>query len=797
MDFSKKGVIKKQHKIKSFSKRMTTKFRVLLFRLSLVCVVFLIIIGCFAGYGAARGMIDNAPELSHISIDPEGFTTHIYYSDGTLSGTWVGAESNRVYTSIEKIPECVKYAFIAAEDERFYKHDGIDIRGILRAGVSVLNTKGLGYGGSTITQQLLKNKVFNGGNEKNAIDKITRKIQEQYLAIQLEDQYTKEEILEAYLNNIYLGNRSFGVEVAAQNYFGKDVWDLNLSEATVLAALALSPTYQNPINYPEENQKRRKSTLDLMLENGFCSQAAYDEAIADTADVYTRVKVQSEQMTQSSYYSYFTDALYNNLMEDLQKERGMSKEQASDLLYSGGLQIFTTQDPDVQAIVDKYFTNEENFPAVGQGSYYELTYALSIKKADGSFVHYQDHDLYNYFADYKDTNRLYYHTKGSTGISQYTIDPDDIKEKCNIFKEAMLEEGDLVDGEKMNLTLQPQCSISIVEQSTGAVVAVYGGRGEKVTNRGLNRATDSKRQVGSTFKVLASFLPALDTSGMTLATVADDSEYYYPGTNSKVENWNRGVYKGLKSIREGIYNSMNIVACRIMERVTPRIGFEYLQKLGFSTLVESRTDQNGKVYSDINVSLALGGLTDGVSNLEITAAYGTIANNGIYNKPILYTKVLDRNGKVLLENKPNPTQVIKTSTSFLLTSAMQDTIKIGTGSRLGFKNYKMPVAGKTGTSTKNNDLWFVGYTPYYTAGIWTGYDNNFDQAANKTYHQNLWRNIMEEIHSSKQLENVAFPMPDSIEQFQPKNVLVISKFLSARDLESLRIQTVHPIRLKK
>lgn len=765
MDFSKRGVINKQHHIKSITRRLTKKFRVQLFRVGLVCVVFLGIVGCFAGYGAAKGMIDNAPELSQINIDPEGFTTHIYYSDGSLSGTWIDAGSNRVYATIDKIPEHVRFAFIAAEDERFYEHDGIDIRGILRAGVSVFKSNSLGFGGSTITQQLLKNKVFNGGNEKNPIDKITRKIQEQFLAIQLEDQYTKDDILEAYLNDLYLGNRSFGVQVAAQNYFGKDIEDITLSESAVLAALAWSPIYQNPINYPKKNAERRESILNLMLDNNFCTQQAYEEAMADTADVYKRLKLHAEQMPQnSSYNSYFTDSLYNTLMEDLQKERGMTKEQASALLYTGGLQILTTQDREIQEIVDNYFTNEENFPALGKGSYYEVTYALSIKKPDDTMVHYQIQDLFDYFSDYKDTNKLYYHKKGNTGISQYTIEKEDIIAKCEEFKQAMLEENGVTETdatETMELTLQPQCSMTIIDQSTGAVVAVYGGRGKKETNRGLNRATDSKRQVGSTFKVLASFLPALDTAGMTLATVADDSEYYYPGTSAKVENWNRGVYKGLKSIREGIYNSMNIVACRIMERVTPRVGFEYLKKLGFTTLVESRTDDNGKTYSDINVSLALGGLTDGVLNLEITAAYATIANSGIYNKPILYTKVLDRNGKVLLENKNAPTQVIKTSTAYLLTSAMHDTTTIGTGTRMAFKNYKMPVAGKTGTSTGDLDLWFVGYTPYYTAGIWTGFDNNFDQI-DKTYHQNLWRNIMEEIHSTKQLENVAFPIPDSI-----------------------------------
>jgi penicillin-binding protein 1A len=239
----------------------------------------------------------------------------------------------------------------------------------------------------------------------------------------------------------------------------------------------------------------------------------------------------------------------------------------------------------------------------------------------------------------------------------------------------------------------------------------------------------------------------------------DDSEYTYPNSKDTVTNWNR-QYKGLSTMREGIYNSMNIVACRFMEAVTPRLGFDYLKKLGFN-LVESKVGENGKVYSDINVSLALGGLTYGVTNMELTAGYAAIANDGVYNKPVLYTKVVDRNGNVLLSNEPSSEQVFKTSTAWLLTSAMLDVVNIGTARRVQFDNYDMPVAGKTGTATKDYDLWFVGFTPYYTSAIWTGYDQPFSQV-NKKYHQDIWRNVMEEVHSTLALEKKTFERPDSI-----------------------------------
>ncbi len=812
MDFSKKGIIKKQHQIKSWSKRLVSKSRVFSFRVALLGVLALGIFSCVAIFGAAKGMIDNAPPLSQINIDPEKFTTHIYYSDGSVSGTVVGVESNRILVTSEQIPKVVKDCFVAIEDKRFYEHDGIDLPGIARAGYSgiksFLNHSGglLDYGASTITQQLLKIRVFDYGNEEKAIDKITRKVQEQYLAIQLEDAYTKDEILVAYMNNINLGNRSFGVQMAALNYFGKNVWELTLSEASVIAAIALSPVRQNPINFPERNADRRQACLDTMLELGFCSQAEYDEAIND--EVYARIKNYAYENNEEVYYSYFNDEVIRQVLSDL-VDAGYTPERAEDLVYSGGLEIFTTQDKDIQAVVDSVYCDESNFPALGNetGSFYELTqdYAVSILKADETPEHYQLSHVLNYYADYNDSDLKFYHENyrsNHRGISRYTTDPDLLNEMIDKFIDSVMEEGDSILAERPRIyTLQPQSSFVVIDQKTGHVMAVYGGRGEKTGSLTLNRATTTVRQVGSTFKVLASFLPALDTAGMTLATVADDSEYHYPGTNTQVKNWNGNIYEGLTPIRRAIYRSMNIVACRIMEQVTPQVSFDYLKKLGFSTLVESQKDENtGRVYSDIGIPLALGGITNGVTNLELTAAYATIANNGVYNRPVFYTKVLDHNGKVLLSNESAATQVIKTSTSYLLTDAMHDTTTKGTGTNLAFKQsevndyiaiyakrkfgitteeeastneeYKayvsemksklsgMPIAGKTG-SAHYIDLWFVGYSPYYTAAIWTGYDNNVDQM-NKNYHQHMWRKIMEQIHVVKEKEAVSFAMPDSI-----------------------------------
>jgi penicillin-binding protein 1A len=763
MNYSKKGIENKQNYIKSTSRRLISKTRITLFRLGIVSVVVAAIVASFAGYGFVKGLVDNAPDISEIDVIPTGFTTTIYDKEGNEIETLVGAHANRVYVTLDELPDYVKDAFIAIEDERFYEHDGIDVRGILRAAVQGLKTGDFSEGASTITQQLLKNQVFEGGLETEFIDKVERKIQEQYLAIQLENKLEKDTILEYYLNTINLGAGTYGVQTAAKRYFNKDAKDLNLSEAATIAAITQRPVYLNPINFPEDNAKRRAEILKEMLEQERITQSEYDEAVADSKDVYTRIQSVDEEQDATSYYSYFVDELIEQVMEDLQSELGYTQNQASTLLYSGGLQIYTTQDPLIQKICDDVYSDESNFPEMGT-SFWELTYALSIQKndKDKTTIHYHGNDLLEYYKDYPDPDGLYVDDKGSKFSLLFT-DKKDMQKKIDAFRESVVEEGDVILGEKVTMTIQPQSSFVVMDQHTGEVAAIIGGRGKKSGNRTLNRATNTFRQPGSTFKILSTYLPALDTVGLTLASVQDDvGPYYYPGTKTQVNNWtSSSKYDGLTTLRRGIYNSMNIVTVKTFEQVTPQLGYDYLLKLGFTSLVDSRKEENGDIVSDINYPMALGGLTDGVSNLEITAAYAAIANKGVYTEPIFYTKILDHDGKVLLRNKPKQEQVMKESTAWLLTNAMEDVVKIGTGKAARLNTIDMPVAGKTGSTSNYNDLWFCGYSPYYTASVWSGFDNNRPQTE-RNYHKKIWRMIMEQIHIEKNLETVSFTKPDSV-----------------------------------
>lgn len=762
MNFSKKQVMAKAKSLKSPATHRIHKLKVITARLFLIVVVICSVTGISALAGTINGLMETAPSIESINVVPEGYATTILNEKGKVIQTLVGKDANREYATLDQIPVHLQNAFVAIEDERFWTHDGIDLRGIFRATFTGLSNGGeFRQGASTLTQQLLKNQVFNGGEETTFIQKVERKIQEQYLAIQLENKLTKKQIIEYYLNTINLGQNTLGVQAAAKRYFNKDVSQLTISESAVLAGITQNPSGYNPITHPKKNAQKRATVLSYMKEQKYITSEEYDKAMADK--VYARIKsVNKETTMNATTTSYFTDSLIDQVINDMKEELGYTETQAYNALYRGGLTIYSTQSSSMQKICDKVINNDAYYPP---NSTYQLNYQLTVTDENGKARNYNAGTMKNWFAEKKNQEiSLYYSSrKGADKFIQ-------------IYKKAM-SKGKTVEGEKIEYVIQPQASFIIMDQHTGQVKAIAGGRGKKTASRTLNRATTSLRQPGSTFKVLSTYLPALDTAGLNLATIQKDEPYYYPGTKRLVKNWYKG-YRGFVSIRKAIADSMNVIAVKTLEQVTPKIGYDYLLNLGFTSLVDTYTDSSGKIFTDIALPMALGGLTKGVTNLELTSAFATIANNGTYNKATFYTKVIDHDGKVLLNKSPrettefdkdgNPTvtittptskRVMKDSTAWLLTSAMQDVIKSGTGTALRFQNSSMPLAGKTGTTTGNKDLWFVGYTPYLTAGVWGGYDAS-EKQSNTTYHKAIWKAIMEKI-TAKQ-EQAQFEKPKSI-----------------------------------
>ena len=557
MNYGKKSVSKKRNSLISRTAMMGKRAHVSLIRvLFVILITICVVIGC-TGIGAFRGIIDNAPDVNDIDISPLGYATFLYDGDGNQLRKLTAPSSNRLPVSIDQIPVDLQHAVVAIEDERFYEHNGIDVRGILRAFVKNLSSGNLSEGASTITQQLLKNNVFtNWTQESTWLERFTRKIQEQYLAVEIEKKINnKNVILENYLNTINLGAGTYGVQAAARKYFNKDVWNLNLSECTTLAGITQNPTQYNPIEHPEANAKRRKEVLDHMIDQGYITQEQYDQVIND--DIYSEIQAAQvlNEETDNTVYSYFEDELIDQVINDLMNIKGYTRTQAQNLVYSGGLSIYTTQDASIQKILDEEYADPSNYPDYVQ---YALDYALTVQNPDGEEVNYSKEMLRLYFQNEDPEFDLLFDSQeeGQSYVDRY--------------KEHVLADGSTVVAERVSFAPQPQSSMSIIDQHTGYVKAIIGGRGEKTASLTLNRATDTTRQPGSTFKILSTYAPALNEKGMTLATTFEDEPYNYPD-GSPVNNASKS-YGGTTTIRRAIQNSINVVAVKCLEEVTPELG---------------------------------------------------------------------------------------------------------------------------------------------------------------------------------------------------------------------------------
>lgn len=733
MNYGKNSTKKREKELTSKGTMIRKKFSIIFLKTLLFCLFAFIIVGGCAGFGLMKGVIDAAPEINLDDATPTGFLSTVLDKEGKQTATLVATGSNRVYATIDEIPIEMQHAIVAIEDERFYEHNGIDLKGILRAGVKGITSGKFSEGASTITQQLLKNNVFTSWtSESSFADKLQRKIQEQYLAIQLEKKVSKDWILENYLNTINLGQNTLGVQAASRRYFGKDVSELNLSESAVIASITQNPSRLNPISNPDKNGERREKVLNNMLKLGYISEGEYNSAMKD--DVYDRIQVVNTQTEEEDVTSYFVDALTDQVIQDFIDQLGYTETQAYKALYNGGLTIESTQDPAIQAICDEEVNNLENYPTAPK---YSFSYRLTVEKADGSYKNYSEQTM------------LYYYQAHNADYSVNFASQEEANAAIEAYKAEIMEPGDKIveNGETITYTLQPQTALTVIDQSTGEVAALVGGRGDKTASKTLNRAASTTRQPGSTYKVLAAYAPALDSGGLTLASVQDDAPYSYENGTS-LRNYDNS-FRGFTPLREAITHSINIVTVKTLTEIGTNLGFSYLQDFGFTTLVDD----------DNNQALALGGITNGVTNLELTAAYASVANEGTYIRPRFYTRILDHDGNVLIDNTPQTHGVLKSSTAWLLTDAMKDVVTSGTGTAVNFPN--MEIAGKTGTTTKNRDALFAGFTPYYTCVVWGGYDDNTPQAGGTTsYPKKIWRAVMSRIHEN--LEYKDFVMPSDI-----------------------------------
>lgn len=655
---SKKGDnSKKQH----LPKKNTAKSAKRAFKIALYVLLTLMLVGFVTGIFVGVYYINYVNE--HFAKPSRDYdivgletnlkqTSKIYYTDEfgneiELEDQRLHGNENRSWVSIYDMPANLKNAFIAIEDERFYEHNGMDLKRTLGAVLGFIGGDS-SYGGSTITQQLIKN--FTGENDAT----VQRKITEIFRAMSLTKNRSKDEVLEMYLNTINLSNGCHGVQAAANYLFGKNVEDLTLVECASLASIPKSPYKYNPKSHPEENKKRRDTVLFKMEELGLINEEEYNEALE--AELVLNI---SDGKTNTSgtteIYSYFTDALIEQLIADLNETYGYPRSVAWNIIFNGGLEIHSTVDPRIQNIMEEVYAD------------------------DTTFNH--------------------------------------------------------IDG------IQPESAMVVMDPFTGDVKGIVGGRGEKTESRGLNRATMSKRQVGSAIKPLTVYAPAIDLGYVEYSTIIDDTPYKYREDTEKYWPENAGrAYQGLVTVNYGLAQSLNTTAVKTLDMVTPEYAYYFgKEKLGLESLVEADIDY---------APLALGGLTNGLTVLEMTGAYSIFPNEGVYSAPRLYTVVYDNEGNVLLENEIDQHVAISRSTAQLMTKMMENVVKNGTGTKVTLKN-KVDTAGKTGSTNSNKDLYFAGYTPYYVGACWFGYDQP-KYISNTVFPTNpamlAWDKVMTRIH---------------------------------------------------
>lgn len=765
MNFGKLPTREKLNFFTSNHPRRLRHLGVSLFRIFLILIGIILIIGGFTCAGIFRGITDSAPDISTINLNPSGEPTTIYDSDGNAIQTLVMDTSNQKDVSYEAIPKNLINAIITVEDPGFFYHNGVDFKEILRSFMGTLTSGTYTEGPSTITQQLIKNGLFNNSLEQTVAEKVERGIQEQYLALQLENKLSKKTILEHYLNSINLGSNIIGIQAASRRYFNKDVSELTLSECTVIAAIAQNPSLYNPVRRPEQNASIRKSILTAMLNNQSITQSQY--ATASTDDVYSRIQtVDPASDNILSGFTYYTEEVFNVVLEDLQDKLGYTETQAYNLLYGGGLSIYTTMDSDIQAVVDEEVNNAANYP----DEEFSLNYSLTVTDTGEKTTSYNESDIRT--VEQSARNRFDYNNLYKTDEEMQTV--------IDEFKATVLSNDSIVTQEVINKIPQPQASMVMIDQSNGHVLALSGGRQENSANITYNRATDSLRQPGSCFQVLTSFAPALDVAGSTLATTYYDAPYTVNGQT--FSNWWGNDYRGYANIRQGIQYSMNIVAAKcLVQTVSPAIGYDYATNFGISSLS----------IQDKVPSLAAGSTTNGVNNLELTNAYAVIANKGVYHQPVFYTKITDHNGRTILENTSQSRSVLKESTAALLTDAMANSVSdTNTWNGLSPSGALchvegIDIAGSAGFASDSQNLWFIGYSPYVTCGIWSGYDNS-QTMTSSDYHKLIWQKVMSRVHEN--LPAKSFTLTSDIETAKicsKSGMLAIDKVCDHSDSNSI------------
>ncbi|MDO5047238.1 MAG: transglycosylase domain-containing protein [Anaerococcus sp.] len=820
---------------------MNKKVASLVGKIFLIVILFVMGLGIiFAGMtsGAILEVMKQTPKIDAESIKYEmSQNSTIVDEDGNEVDSIATSEYRQI-VDYNQIPDNLKKAFVAVEDERFYKHGGVDPLSIIGSVLQNIKAGGIVRGGSTITQQLARNTYLSNDQTYE------RKIKEIYLALEIEENLSKEEILGAYLNRVFMGQNTYGVQAAAKTYFSKDVSELNLAQAAALAGVVQSPsenslyksikssevTDQRVLGeftidgvkysavYNEAPFQREVYVLDKMLELGYISKEEYDQALA--FDVASSVKPLERNQTELA--SYFNSLLEKQVVEKLMESQNLSENQAWDRLYYGGLRITTSIDKNLQTKLESIYDNFSeyligNSQNLGYAPLLNLAYdnwGNIIKNSDGSLLYYarnnildENNDVYLRSDEaWYDENSNFYINSYKTYLDQtrliirdfYTLDDQnsnlrthrsgliDFGSNDNIWQDEngnivlsanyLNENPDMIqwldDGSfriskdfydiDLEGVIQPQSSSVVIDHRSGEIKAIMGGRDQEGINI-LDRASAVPRQPGSSIKPLATYTPALD-NGFNLATGVDDVPFKLDENNRAWPVNVYGYYKGMVPIRDAIKMSINTIAISTLDRVGLDTSMEYLEKFGIIKEDPDkdnfvRASENAQTNDENLAALGVGAMSHGLTALDMTAAYSALANDGKYIEPLTFSKITDSQGKVLFDQEDKKSQVVTSpETAYQITSALQSAGAYYDNIYLDGTDF----ATKTGTTDNNIDFWCVGYTPYYTVGIWMGADNqnlslNSNSVERAAY---MWGAINKEILADYEVAN--FVEPDGI-----------------------------------
>lgn len=642
---------------------------IILFILRFIGTVLLIMLTTGVIFACIFAVYVKTSLYNELDVDLNDFslnqTSTIYAYDSRTGSyevlTTLYAEENRVWVEYDEIPEYAEHAAVAIEDKRFYKHQGVDWYRTAGAAATMFLTMENEFGGSTITQQLIKNVT--------QFDEATvrRKLIEIFRAIDLEKHYSKSEIITHYLNTVNFGGSVYGIGAAASHYFGKDVSELTLAECASIIGITNNPSAYNPYisaKTRENNRKRQLLILSEMLDQGYITEEEYDEAVAQPL-VFRRADAETVEFEP---YSWFVEAVIDDVTADLAREKNISERTASTLLFSAGYNIYTTMSPAVQEAIDEVYSDRGNIPS----------------------------------------------------------------------------------GYKQSETQELNSSMVVIDPHTGDIVGMAGSMGEKESSLIFNYATDMLRPPGSTVKPLASYGPAIELGYVKPYTTFNDGKDVKLSGTSWYPNNDTYTFTGLVTLRYALQRSINTVAAQLVDMISPAVSYSFLtERFGVTSL---------DPVNDVSYApMALGQFTYGISPKELAAAYTAYANGGIYNSPRTYSLITDADGNTVLENPVRSVAAVSDTTAYYMTEMLCNVVNSGTGYLAKVDN--MPTAGKTGASSDWCDRWFVGYTPYYTAAVWTGY-NLPEYMGSSNPATGLFKQVMNKIHEN--LEPTDFPVPSDM-----------------------------------